>query len=199
MGSEIEGRETPSEEGRSRGATSEEAFERSAAERRSFERRSSGVGSRSEGGSLLSIERKVMSSRALGEAPRSLRRGAEPSARERLRVLFVRGVLQGNLAPRGRGGGQRAVRPSSPRSLRRGEDGRARVGGGWGRGSDRCILLLCAWYCRVLKPPEGGEGGNELSGRSCPGACVGARADGREWGEGGGEEYYLPFQVFLSQ
>ena len=41
-------------------------------------------------------------------------------------------VLQGNLAPRGRGGGQRAVRPISPRSFSVGAraDGRERGAGG---------------------------------------------------------------------
>ena len=38
----------------------------------------------------------------------------------------------------------------------------------------------------VIKPPPGVGGGSELSGRSCPGACVGARSDGRERGEGWG-------------
>ena len=47
-------------------------------------------------------------------------------------------------------------------------------------------------YCRVFKPPAGGAGGNELSGRSRPGACGGARADGREWGAGGGEAHTSP-------
>ena len=77
--------------------------------------------------SLLSIERMVMRERAVCK-----------TARDRtLPAVFCYScawVSQGNLAPRGRGGGQRAVRPISPRSLRRGEGGRARAGGGWGRG-----------------------------------------------------------------
>ena len=78
MGSEIEGRETPSEEGRSRGATSEGA---------------PSVGSRSEGGSLLSIERKVMRERALGEAQRNEAQSQVPASD--FGCFFVRGVLQG--------------------------------------------------------------------------------------------------------
>ena len=44
----------------------------------------------------------------------------------------ARMVLQGNLAPRGRGGGQRAVRPVTPRSFSEGAraDGRERGAGG---------------------------------------------------------------------
>ena len=70
----------------------------------------------------------------------------------------------------------------------------------WGAGGGEALLgflrlhsdselhpPLCVGYCRVITPPAGGAGGNELSGRSRPGACVGARADGREWGAGGGE------------
>ena len=57
---------------------------------------------------------------------------------------------------------------------------------------DRTLLQYSAirvlGFCRVILPPEGGAGGSELSGRSRPGACGGARADGRERGEGGGEE-----------
>ena len=47
-------------------------------------------------------------------------------------LLFVRSVSQGNLAPRGRGGGQRAVRPVTPRSFSEGAraDGRERGAGG---------------------------------------------------------------------
>ena len=50
-------------------------------------------------------------------------------------------VLQGNLAPRGRGGGQRAVRPITPRSFSGGAwaDGRER-GGGWGVRSFPMVL-----------------------------------------------------------
>ena len=46
-------------------------------------------------------------------------------------------------------------------------------------------------YCRVILPPAGGAGGSELSGRSRPGACGGARADGRERGAGGGCAVFL--------
>ena len=48
---------------------------------------------------------------------------------------------------------------------------------------------MCVGYCRVILPPAGGAGGSELSGRSRPGACGGARADGRERGAGGGEVF----------
>ena len=51
-----------------------------------------------------------------------------------------------------------------------------------------CLFFRVHGFRRVILPPEGGEGGSELSGRSRPGACGGARADGRERGEGGGEE-----------
>ena len=62
-------------------------------------------------------------------------------------VLFVRGVLQSNLAPRGRGGGQRAVRPISPRAPKR--DGRGRTGASGGRVGERLrqvrpTMPLCA-------------------------------------------------------
>ena len=57
---------------------------------------------------------------------------------------------------------------------------------------DRTLLQYSAirvlGFCRVISPPAGGAGGSELSGRSRPGACGGARADGRERGAGGGEE-----------
>ena len=71
MGSEIEGRETPSEEGRSRGATSEGA---PSEEQRSEGATSEGAPAQAlaaKGGSLLSIERKVMRERAFGEAQRN--------------------------------------------------------------------------------------------------------------------------------
>ena len=41
---------------------------------------------------------------------------------------------------------------------------------------DRTLLQYSAirvlGYCRVILPPEGGEGGSELSGRSRPGASA---------------------------
>ena len=74
-----------------------------------------------------------MSERALGEAQRNEAQSQVPASD--FGCFFLRGVLQGNLAPRGRGGGQRAVRTDRPeRPSARGEDGRARAGGGWGRG-----------------------------------------------------------------
>ena len=65
MGSEIEGRETPSEEERSIGATSEEAPSEEQRSEGATSEEAPSEGSRSEGGSLLSIERKVMRERAL--------------------------------------------------------------------------------------------------------------------------------------
>ena len=50
--------------------------------------------------------------------------------------------------------------------------------------------FLCVGYCRVSKPPAGGAGGSELSGRTDPSAQArGARTDGRERGAGGGEVF----------
>ena len=43
-------------------------------------------------------------------------------------------------------------------------------------------------FRRVLEPPAGGAGGSELSGRPPRSFSVGAWADGRERGAGGGEE-----------
>ena len=71
------------------------------------------------------------------------------------------------------------------------------MGGGWGRGffSDSSsalgfILLFVLGYGRVISPPAGGAGGNELSGRTDPSALArGARTDGREWGAGAGEAH----------
>ena len=90
--------------------------------------------------SLLSIERMVMSERAPAGAEE---RSGEGCPRANSGAVFCYScawVLQGNLAPRGWGGGQRAVRPISPRSLRRGEGGRARAGGGWGVRSFPMVL-----------------------------------------------------------
>ena len=81
-----------------------------------------------------------------------------------LGIAMVDGIANVIKAPPGSGGGQRAKR----------------VGGGVGIG------ILAERVSMVIKPPPGVGGGNELSGRSCPGACVGARSDGREWGEGWG-------------
>ena len=70
----------------------------------------------------------------------------------RINQFSAVGVRQGNFAPRGRGGGQRAVRPITHRSLRRGAGGRARAGGGWGEFSCRMSTG------RHIPPPLAGEG-----------------------------------------
>ena len=88
--------------------------------------------------SMLSIERMVMRERAVCK-----------TARDRtLPAVFCYScawVSQGNLAPRGRGGGQRAVRPTTPRSFSVGAwaDGRERGAGGG--------CAVSPWYRRVIK------------------------------------------------
>ena len=67
-----------------------------------------------------------MRERALGEAQRNEAQSQVPATD--FGCFFVRGVLQGNLAPRGRGGGQASL--SRPPSPRRGEGGREREAGG---------------------------------------------------------------------
>ena len=80
---------------------------------------------------MLSIERMVMSERSLVGAQSN---GAETSVRERTLMLFVRGVLQGNLAPRGWGGGQRAVGRTDPSAQARGARTDGASGGRGGEG-----------------------------------------------------------------
>ena len=88
---------------------------------------------------MLSIERMVMSERALGGAESN---GAETSARERILLLFVPWVLQGNLAPPRAGRGAASCPADhAPKLQRRGVGGRARAGGGWGRGK----FVLIGW------------------------------------------------------
>ena len=148
--------------------------------------------------SLLSIERMVMRERALGGAKSN---GAETSARDRTLPVysaFVRlGYCRVFKPPAGGAGGNELSGRSRPGAS---AEGRGRTGASGGRvgawsfwGFRPHLFCFCALLvCKVISPPEGGAGGNEQSGRSRPGACGGARADGREWGEGGGEAQTSP-------
>ena len=117
----------------------------------------------------------------------------------RINQFSAVGVRQGNFAPRGRGGGQRAVRPITHRSLRRGAGGRARAGGGWGEFSCRMSTA------RHIPPPLAGEGTGGRNDRAREGAIPRPHSWGRglrakRAGGGGiqlqdvhGQAYYLFF------
>ena len=102
-------------------------------------------------------------------------------------------VLQGNLSPRGRGGGQRAVRPISHRAPKR--EGRGRTGASGGRVGERIIRPCRLDFRKQAKVPIGRrlprrslrslgsclpmgterKHMSEKADRPCPGAC------GRAW------------------
>ena len=78
-----------------------------------------------------------MRERALGEAQRNEAQSQVPASD--FGCFFVRGVLQGNLAPRGRGGGQRAVGRTDPSAQARGA---RTAGASGGRVGERKIICL---------------------------------------------------------